>query len=113
MSSIVTDQGILHYQAVGRGRPLILLHGWVNSWDVWRDSMLRLARDHQYRVYALDFWGFGDSAKPVDEPAQTFNVVLSTKVSDATFQYVGEGQVADAAIMGWLSRFFISALWPF
>ena len=47
------------------------------------------------------------------EDIDPFNVVLSTKVSDATFQYVGEGQVADAAIMGWLSRFFISALWPF
>jgi flagellar L-ring protein FlgH len=47
------------------------------------------------------------------EDIDPLNVVLSTKVSDATFQYVGEGQVADAAIMGWLSRFFISALWPF
>jgi len=47
------------------------------------------------------------------EDVDPFNVVLSTKVSDATFQYVGEGQIADAAIMGWLSRFFISALWPF
>lgn len=47
------------------------------------------------------------------EDIDPFNVVLSTKVSDATFQYVGEGQIADAAIMGWLSRFFISALWPF
>ena len=47
------------------------------------------------------------------EDIDPFNVVLSTKVSDGTFQYVGEGQIADAAIMGWLSRFFISALWPF
>ena len=47
------------------------------------------------------------------EDIDPLNVVLSTKVSDATFQYVGEGQVADAAIMGWLSRFFISAFWPF
>lgn len=47
------------------------------------------------------------------EDIDPLNVVLSTKLADATFQYVGEGQVADAAIMGWLSRFFISALWPF
>ena len=63
MSSIVTDQGILHYESIGRGQPIILLHGWINSWDVWRDSMLALAQTGQYRVYALDFWGFGDSAK--------------------------------------------------
>jgi pimeloyl-ACP methyl ester carboxylesterase len=74
MSSIVTDYGILHFEAVGRGRPLILLHGWVNSWDVWRGAMLTLAHDHDYRVYALDFWGFGDSAKPEAQPDQTFRI---------------------------------------
>ncbi|MFZ0545209.1 MAG: alpha/beta hydrolase [Candidatus Promineifilaceae bacterium] len=64
MSSIVTEQGILHYESIGRGQPIILLHGWINSWDVWRDSMIALAgEDKSYRVYALDFWGFGDSAK--------------------------------------------------
>ena len=47
------------------------------------------------------------------EDIDPLNIVPSNKVGDATFQYVGEGQVADAAVMGWLSRFFISALWPF
>lgn len=63
MSSIVTEQGILHYETIGRGQPIILLHGWINSWDVWRDAMITLGTSGQYRVYALDFWGFGDSAK--------------------------------------------------
>lgn len=62
MSSIVTQQGILHYESIGRGEPVVLLHGWINSWDVWRDSMIVLAKTGRYRVYALDFWGFGDSA---------------------------------------------------
>jgi len=47
------------------------------------------------------------------EDIDPLNIVLSTKVADATFQYVGEGQVADAAVMGWLARFFITAFWPF
>ena len=63
MSSIVTEQGILHYESIGRGKPLILLHGWINSWDVWRDSMISLSSQSRFRLYALDFWGFGDSAK--------------------------------------------------
>lgn len=63
MSSIVTEQGILHYESIGRGQPIILLHGWINSWDVWRDLMISLASQNRFRVYALDFWGFGDSAK--------------------------------------------------
>ncbi|MBK9049601.1 MAG: alpha/beta hydrolase [Chloroflexi bacterium] len=69
MSSIVTDHGILHYESIGRGRPIILLHGWINSWDVWRDSMIALANRGTNRVYALDFWGFGDSAKQTTHTA--------------------------------------------
>ena len=61
MSSIVTDQGIVHYEAYGRGQPVILLHGWLGSWNYWLKTMEALKG--QYRCYALDFWGFGDSGK--------------------------------------------------
>lgn len=74
MSSIVTKQGILHYEALGRGQPVILLHGWINSWDVWRDSMIQLSRTHKYRIYALDFWGFGDSAKGTNNSSPSFQI---------------------------------------
>jgi pimeloyl-ACP methyl ester carboxylesterase len=74
MSSIITAQGILHYQSIGRGRPLILLHGWINSWDVWREAMLTLAGEEAYRVYALDFWGFGRSATAASEADRVFRL---------------------------------------
>ncbi|MES9887109.1 MAG: flagellar basal body L-ring protein FlgH, partial [Candidatus Sedimenticola sp. 6PFRAG1] len=41
------------------------------------------------------------------------NTVLSTKLADPTLIYVGDGAVAESNSMGWLSRFFISALFPF
>ncbi|MEJ2707122.1 MAG: alpha/beta hydrolase [Anaerolineales bacterium] len=59
MSSITTDQGIVHYEVYGRGRPVILLHGWLGSWGLWQETMTYLGR--YYRTYALDFWGFGES----------------------------------------------------
>lgn len=61
MSSITTDQGIVHYEVYGRGRPVILLHGWLGSWGLWQETMAYLGRS--YRTYALDFWGFGESGK--------------------------------------------------
>lgn len=61
MSSIVTDRGVVHYEAHGRGRPVILLHGWLESWVPWMGTMEALG--HSYRSYALDFWGFGESGK--------------------------------------------------
>lgn len=61
MSSITTDQGIVHYEVYGRGKPVILLHGWLGSWGLWQETMEFLGR--YYRTYALDFWGFGESGK--------------------------------------------------
>lgn len=75
MSSIVTPQGIVHYEAYGRGQPVILLHGWINSWGVWQDSMVEIAEKGRYKVYALDFWGFGESAKSSTLPFQVNSYV--------------------------------------
>lgn len=61
MSSITTDQGIVHYEVYGRGRPVILLHGWLGSWGLWQETMAYLGAF--YRTYAMDFWGFGESGK--------------------------------------------------
>jgi pimeloyl-ACP methyl ester carboxylesterase len=69
VSSITTDQGIVHYEVFGRGRPVILLHGWLGSWGLWQDTMAYLGC--HYRTYALDFWGFGESGKNLDSYAVT------------------------------------------
>jgi pimeloyl-ACP methyl ester carboxylesterase len=61
VSSITTDQGIVHYEVYGRGRPVILLHGWLGSWGLWQKTMAYLGQ--YYRTYAMDFWGFGESGK--------------------------------------------------
>jgi flagellar L-ring protein FlgH len=41
------------------------------------------------------------------------NTVESTRIADPTISYVGEGALADANSMGWLTRFFNSVLSPF
>ncbi len=63
MASIVTEQGIIHYEVDGRGEPILFLHGWLESWGCWRPTMEALAKLNRYRIYALDFWGFGESSK--------------------------------------------------
>lgn len=41
------------------------------------------------------------------------NSVESTRLADARISYSGTGAAHDANVMGWMSRFFISPLWPF
>jgi len=97
VSSIVTEQGILHYESIGRGQPVILLHGWINSWDVWRDSMVALSKTRRYRVYALDFWGFGDSAKGAEDAAATFQV---SSYVEMVYQFMTTLGIQQAPIIG-------------
>jgi pimeloyl-ACP methyl ester carboxylesterase len=61
MSAILLEQDIVHYEVLGRGRPLVFLHGWVGSWRYWIPVMQ--AASISFRAYAIDLWGFGDSAK--------------------------------------------------
>jgi pimeloyl-ACP methyl ester carboxylesterase len=61
MSAIIIDSEIVHYEVLGRGRPLIFLHGWVGSWRYWIPAMQTTSTG--FRAYALDLWGFGDTAK--------------------------------------------------
>lgn len=61
MSAVILDDQIVHYEVLGRGRPVIFLHGWVGSWRYWVPVMQSASRN--YRTYAIDFWGFGGTAK--------------------------------------------------
>ncbi|HKJ77076.1 MAG TPA: flagellar basal body L-ring protein FlgH [Gammaproteobacteria bacterium] len=47
------------------------------------------------------------------EDIQPDNTVLSTKVANPRIAYGGSGVIDDANSMGWLARFFNSAIWPF
>ncbi len=61
MSAIIVDDDVVHYEVLGRGRPVIFVHGWLGSWRYWIPTMQALSGE--YRAYALDLWGFGDSGK--------------------------------------------------
>jgi pimeloyl-ACP methyl ester carboxylesterase len=61
MSGVLVNGRLLHYEIFGRGKPIIFVHGWLGSWRYWVPVMEDLAKD--YRTYALDLWGFGDSDK--------------------------------------------------
>jgi non-heme chloroperoxidase len=64
MPSISTRDNVSLYAKVwGKGRPVVLLHGWPLSADSWDDIAMSLV-EAGYRTIAYDRRGFGRSAQP-------------------------------------------------
>jgi non-heme chloroperoxidase len=55
----------LHYQDYGKGKPVILIHGWPLSGDMWEYQINDLV-EAGYRVITYDRRGFGKSFHPWD-----------------------------------------------
>ena len=88
MSAILLDSSIVHYEVLGRGRPVIFLHGWVGSWKYWIASMQ--VASTSYRAYALDLWGFGDTAHNV----LNYSLEQQSSLLDRFLNEMGIGKIA-------------------
>ncbi|MCA9881665.1 MAG: alpha/beta hydrolase [Anaerolineae bacterium] len=88
MSATIIEDDLIHYERLGRGRPVLLLHGWIGSWRYWIPLMQQLHL--KYTVYTIDLMGFGDSAK---NPAR-YTVEDHVAVLDAFMEKIGIPKVA-------------------
>lgn len=87
MSVLLLDRQTVHYEVLGRGRPLIFLHGWIGSWRYWLSAMQ--AASISFRSYALDMWGFGDSMKNM-----RYSLEQQVQLLEDFFAQMGIGKVA-------------------
>ena len=53
----------IHYQDLGKGQPVVLIHGWPLSHRMW-ESQINALTAAGYRCIAYDRRGFGESGKP-------------------------------------------------
>lgn len=102
MNFIKTKDGTkLYYKDWGKGRPVILIHGWPLSADSWDELAMPLA-EAGYRAIAYDRRGFGRSEQPFsgydyDTLADDLaDVMEATQSKDATIVgfSMGGGEVA-------------------
>ncbi len=91
MSAITIGGDLIHYEVLGRGRPVLLLHGWIGSWRYWVPTMQQLQLN--YRVYALDMYGFGDTGKNAQKYALDHQVQL-------IFDFMNSMAIPKAAFIG-------------
>ena len=62
--SVATNGIRLHLAECGQGPPVLLIHGFPESWYSWRHQLPALAAAG-YRAIAIDVRGYGRSSKPV------------------------------------------------
>lgn len=61
---IVSSNGVgLYAEVHGDGVPVLLIHGWPDSHEVWRHQVPTLV-EHGFQVITPDLRGFGRSARP-------------------------------------------------
>ena len=71
----------MHYVVGGEGPPLVLLHGWPQTWYEWREIMPALAE--RYTVIAVDLPGLGDSeGQPPSYDKRTLAQYVHGLISD-------------------------------
>lgn len=92
MPFMETSAGVnIHYEEMGEGRPLVMLHGWAGSGRLWRFQQ-ELAGS--FRLVIPDLRGHGLSIAP----HEVFR--LEELVSDLVILFERLG-LADAILLGW------------
>jgi pimeloyl-ACP methyl ester carboxylesterase len=86
------DDVRLHYVTAGAGEPLVLLHGWPQTWWEWRRIIPALSQ--KYFVIAPDLRGLGDSSCPTTgfdkrTVAQDIYKLVHDQLGHSTFHLVG------------------------
>ena len=78
----------MHYVTAGSGYPLVLLHGWPQSWYEWRKVIPALSE--KYTVIVPDLRGAGDSGRPLDGyDKRTLAADVRELVSQLGYEKVG------------------------
>jgi pimeloyl-ACP methyl ester carboxylesterase len=78
----------LHYVTAGdSGSPIVLVHGWPETWWAFRKLIPLLAQTH--RVFALDLRGFGDSSSTDAE----YGEAVAAEDLHRLVEHIGAGPV--------------------
>jgi pimeloyl-ACP methyl ester carboxylesterase len=59
VKKVKTGKAGINYAVYGKGKPIVLVHGWTNNWMGWIPLARSLGK--RYRLYMIDLPGFGDS----------------------------------------------------
>ena len=100
----VTNDGVrISYEVTGQGRPLVLLHGWLNDRTWWAETgyVDDLQRDH--RVVSVDLRGHGRSDKPHEPRAYHAESLVSDVLAIADAEGFARFGMWGLSYGGWVA----------
>lgn len=62
----------IHYKCLGKGPPVVFVHGGGNDWHEWKKNLAFIAQ--RFQVYAPDLPGFGLSQPPETPVSPTWSI---------------------------------------
>ena len=77
----------IHQQTFGKGKPIVLVHGWAMHSGIWRDFARQLAQN--YQVTCIDLPGHGRSEKIDNFTLERISDALVNAVSDESSCWLG------------------------
>ena len=96
---VLPDTTVVHYLEAGQGPVLVLVHGLGSSSEIWRETIIRLARD--YRVIAPDLPGYGKSDRPRADYSVRYHAASLTQFLDVLG--IEKAALAGNSLGGWLA----------
>jgi pimeloyl-ACP methyl ester carboxylesterase len=71
----------IHYKCLGKGPPVVLIHGGGNDWHEWKDNLAFIAQ--KFQVYAPDLPGFGLSPYPETPVSPSWSTAFLKNLMDS------------------------------
>jgi len=97
------NQGVrIHYEVEGDGAPLILLHGFSETCEIWHISDYVKSLKKEYRLILVDARGHGDSDKPHDPRAYTMKLIVSDVIAVLSSLNVSKAHFLGYSMGGWI-----------
>ena len=81
----------LHFSESGKGFPIVFLHGFCETHEIWREFVRPLST--QFNVHALDLPGFGKS----ELHPSPFSI---DQVGDAVAQWLSMNKISNCLVVG-------------
>ncbi|MEV6303468.1 alpha/beta hydrolase [Actinoplanes sp. NPDC051861] len=98
----------LHVRDTGHGTPVLLLHGWPDTGDLWQHQSRSLVAAG-YRTIVPDLRGFGASSKPSDVAAYAAPALVDDVVGILDALGVGRAHIVGhdwGAAIAWMTAAF-------